>query len=371
MTIKIFQYFLFIFLLTAVGFQCGKSDVINDIKKDSSEKKETEQKVDKKTVSIIGVGDIMMGSNYPGTESLPPNDGQELFGGVKDILTDADITCGNLEGTLLYRGGTPKKCRDSSGNCHSFRMPTRYAGYLADAGFDFMNLANNHSGDMGSEGRESTYETLKKNEIEFGGTVDYPTAVLEAEGVKYGFTGFAPNAGTLSILNIDKAQDIVKDLKKECDIVIVFFHGGAEGLSAQRVTGNDEMYLGEKRGNVMEFARAVIDAGADVVFGSGPHVTRAVELYKGRFIAYSLGNFCTYGKFGLNGQMGIAPIIKVKINKKGEFIEGEIFPVKQVRRGFPVIDEEKKAINTVKSLTEKDFPGTGLVISDEGSIRKR
>ena len=369
--IKLLKYYLVIILLISAGFQCGKGDLKQDVKRDSFEKKDTVVKADKKSFTIIGVGDIMMGSNYPGVESLPPNDGKELFDGVKDILADAEITCGNLEGTFLDKGGTPKKCRDSSGNCHSFRMPTRYAEYLSDAGFDFMNLANNHSGDMGAEGRESTYEALKKNEIEFGGTVDYPTAVLESNGVKYGFTGFAPNAGTLSILNTDKAQEIVKNLKKECDIVIVFFHGGAEGLSAQRVTGKDEMYLGEKRGNVEEFAHSVIDAGADVVFGSGPHVTRAVELYKGRFIAYSLGNFCTYGKFGLNGQMGIAPILKVTVNKKGEFMEGKIFSIKQVRRGFPVLDEEDKAINTVKSLTEKDFPGTGLVIGEDGKIMKK
>lgn len=325
---------------------------------------------EKEMYSIIGVGDIMPGSNYPGEGSLPPDDGKYIFDGVSDYLQDADVTCGNLEGTLLDRGGTPKKCRDSSGNCHSFRIPTRYAGYMADAGFDFLNLANNHSGDMGSEGRESTYETLEKFEIEFAGTIEYPTAVTEKDGVKYGFAGFAPNNGTVSILNSDRAAEIVKSLKKECDILIVFFHGGAEGLSAQRVTGRDEMYLGEKRGNVVEFAHAVIDAGADVVFGSGPHVTRAVELYKGRIIAYSLGNFCTYGKFGLNGQMGIAPILKVYVNKKGEFLEGKIIPVKQVRRGFPVYDESNAVVKTVISLTEKDFPETKLVLDESGKIEK-
>jgi len=319
--------------------------------------------------SIIGVGDIMPGSNYPGEGSLPPDDGKYIFDGVKEYLQDADITCGNLEGTLLDRGGTPKKCRDSSGNCHSFRIPTRYAGYMAEAGFDFLNLANNHSGDMGSEGRESTYETLKKFEIEFAGTIEYPTAVLEKDGMKYGFAGFAPNTGTVSILNLDRAQEIVEGLKKKCDIVIVFFHGGAEGLSAQRVTGRDETYLGEKRGNVVEFSHAVIDAGADAVFGSGPHVTRAVELYKGRIIAYSLGNFCTYGKFGLNGQMGLAPILKVYVNRKGEFLEGKIIPVKQVRRGFPVYDESNSIIKTMINLMEKDFPETGLEISDDGIIK--
>lgn len=366
---KIFKYskFLLVFLLIS-GCRTEKQ---TGSETDTTKSGSTEFTKEKEMFSIIGVGDIMPGSNYPGGGSLPPDDGRYIFDGVSEYLQNAEVTCGNLEGTLLDRGGTPKKCRDSSGNCHSFRIPTRYAEYMADAGFDFLSLANNHSGDMGGEGRESTYETLARFEIEFAGTIEYPTAVMEKGGVKYGFAGFAPNNGTVSILNPVNAREIVEDLKKECDIVIVFFHGGAEGLSAQRVTGRDETYLGERRGNVVEFAHAVIDAGADVVFGSGPHVTRAVELYKGRIIAYSLGNFCTYGKFGLNGQMGLAPILKVYVNKKGEFLEGEIIPVKQVRRGFPVYDESNAVVKTMINLTEKDFPETNLKISDNGKIIKK
>jgi poly-gamma-glutamate capsule biosynthesis protein CapA/YwtB (metallophosphatase superfamily) len=362
--------YLFVFIFSLITFQCRQETATNKSVDTvhASEQKITKEKI--KEISVIGTGDIMPGTNYPPPGALPPDDGKYLFEEVKDILQNADITCGNLEGTLLDRGGTPKKCSDSSGNCHSFRIPTRYAEYIKDAGFDFLNLANNHSGDMGTEGRESTYETLEKNDIEFAGTVEYPTVIMEKDGIKYGFAGFAPNNGTVSLINIEKAKRIISDLKKETDIVIVFFHGGAEGLSALHVGGYEETYLGENRGNVFEFSHGVIDAGADVVFGSGPHVTRAVELYNGRFIAYSLGNFCTYGKFGLNGQMGIAPIVKVYVNRKGEFIKGEITPVKQIKRGFPVIDEDKKVIRIIQSLTEKDFPDSKLMIKDDGRIEK-
>ncbi|MFA5403479.1 MAG: CapA family protein [Ignavibacteria bacterium] len=361
---------ILILILSVVSINCRQDTNIrknvDTVKtKDIEIKNENEE-----IVSIIGVGDIMMGTNYPSAGSLPPDDGKYLFDDVKEILKNADITCGNLEGTFLDKGGTPKRCNDS-GNCHSFRMPTRYAEYLYDAGFDFMNLANNHSGDMGLEGRESTYRTLEKNEISFAGTLDYPAAILEVEGIKYGFAGFAPNNGTVSLINIKKAKEIISDLKAESNIVIVFFHGGAEGNSAQRVSRYNETYLGENRGNVFEFAHAVIDAGADIVFGSGPHVTRAIELYKDRIIAYSLGNFCTYGKFGLSGATGITPIIKIFINKSGEFVRGEITPIKQIKRGFPVIDTDNTAIKTIKSLTKKDFPDTELNISDEGKIEKK
>jgi poly-gamma-glutamate capsule biosynthesis protein CapA/YwtB (metallophosphatase superfamily) len=363
---------LLISILLVFTFGC-KPDKPTHTTKDTTKVKESEVKKEKSDLlSIIGAGDMMLGTNYPSGESLPPDDGKYLLEDVKGILEDADITCGNLEGTFLDKGGIPKKCGDSTGkNCHSFRMPTRYAEYLQDAGFDFMNLANNHSGDMGPEGRESTYRTLEKYEISFAGTLDYPVAILKFDGVNYGFAGFAPNSGTVSILNLEKAAEIVSDLKKEADIVIVFFHGGAEGVSAQRVPRSNEMYLGEKRGDVYEFAHTVIDAGADVVFGSGPHVTRAIELYKNRIIAYSLGNFCTYGKFGLAGATGIAPILKVFVNRKGEFVKGEITAIKQVRRGFPVIDEKGTVIKAMQELTRKDFPGTGLVIEDDGNIQKK
>jgi hypothetical protein len=367
------KYYILLLFLPAFFLQCKPTSTYNYNKTDSVkiQKENLKEKEDKELISIIGVGDIMPGTNYPSAGSLPPDDGKDLFEDVKDILQNADITIGNLEGTFLDKGGTPKKCKDSTGNCHSFRMPTRYAEYLKEAGFDFMNLANNHSGDMGIEGRESTYKTLEKNDISFAGTLDYPTAILESDGIKYGFVGFAPNNGTLNLINIDKAKEIITDLKSESDIVIVYFHGGAEGNSAQRVSGYEETFLGENRGNVYEFAHAVIDAGADVVFGSGPHVTRAIELYNDRFIAYSLGNFCTYVKFDLRGAMGYAPIIKIYINNNGEFLRGEIIPVKQVRRGIPVTDEEKNVIKIMQTLTGKDFPESELIIGDDGRIAKK
>ena len=83
------------------------------------------------------------------------------------------------------------------------------------------------------------------------------------------------------------------------DIVIVSFHGGAEGSEYTNITKKTEIFLGENRGNPYEFSRVAIDAGADVIFGHGPHVTRSMDIYKNRFIAYSLGNFATYARMSL------------------------------------------------------------------------
>lgn len=320
--------------------------------------------------SIIMVGDMMLGTNYPSAASLPPDDGKFILSDPAPILQSADVTIGNLEGTLLNKGGTPKVCANPE-NCVSFRMPEHYAEYMKDAGFDIMNLANNHSGDMGDIGRKSTRETLDRYEIKYGGHISAPSSIFVKDGIKFGFTGFAPNNGTLSINDHKKAAKIVSDLKKECDIVIVSFHGGAEGSGATRVPKKREFYLGEDRGNCYQFAHDMVDAGADIVFGHGPHVPRAIELYKNKIIAYSLGNFCTYAKFGLSGNLGLAPVLKVYIDNNGNFKQGRIFPYKQVRRGFPVFDESYEAVKLMKRMTENDFPETPLDISPDGKITEK
>ena len=358
-----------IFLLASGCNSDNKQKSLIDEK--STDKNIIEKIADPDSVySVIMVGDMMLGTNYPSEYSLPPDDGRNILSEPKEFLELADITLGNLEGTLLNKGGTPKVCSDPD-NCVAFRMPEHYAGYIKDAGFDVMNLANNHAGDMGDIGRESTQKTLKKYGIKYGGQITAPTAIFEKDGIKFGFTGFAPNNGTLSINDIKKAAKIVSDLKKECNIVIVAFHGGAEGSGATTVTRKREFYLGEDRGNCYEFAHAMIDAGADIVFGHGPHVARGVELYNNKFIAYSLGNFCTYGKFGLSGNLGLAPILKLYITKEGNFSHGRIFPFKQIKRGFPVFDDSYGAVELIKRMTEKDFPETKIEISPDGKISKK
>lgn len=369
-TFKYISVLLLVFIVS-----CSKTENQKVNKQNLNEKQETktETKTESKQqdedtlISVIGVGDIMMGTNYPSTSSLPPDDGVTLFDDLKDILESGDITFGNLEGTLLNSGGTPKKCKEDN-NCVSFRMPEHYAAYIKDAGFDVVSTANNHSGDMGEMGRKSTMETLDKYGIKYAGYTIYRTTIVIKDGVKFGFTAFAPNTGTNDLNDIEGAAEIVSELKKKCDIVIVSFHGGAEGTGAQHVTGRREIFLGEDRGNVLEFAHAMVEAGADIIFGQGPHVARAMEIYKNKLIAYSLGNFCTYGKFGLSGALGLAPILKLYINKKGDFVRGRIFPTKQLKRGGPLYDDSNKIISIMQTLTKQDFPHTSLDIDDEGKV---
>lgn len=340
-----------------------------DIKKSNTQKND---KSDEKTeFTIIGVGDIMLGSNYP-FEYLLPENNANILENTQNILKNADITVGNLEGTLFDTGGTPKSCNNPN-VCYAFRMPSRYGKYLKQAGFDYLSIANNHSNDFGKIGIKETMRNLDILGIKYSGIKDIAeSTILEKNGKKFGFISFSPNSATVKLNDYNYAKKVISELKSKVDIVIVMFHGGAEGANAEHITKRHEIFHGEDRGNVYEFAHFAIDNGADIIFGQGPHVTRAVELYKNKFISYSGGNFATFGKINISGSMGIAPIFKIRIDNKGDFISGEIIPVRQTYKSLgPFIDSEKLAIKKIISLNKSDFPsGNGLFISEEGKINK-
>ncbi|NOR86232.1 MAG: CapA family protein, partial [Bacteroidales bacterium] len=281
------------------------------------------------------------------------------------ILQDADVTFGNLEGCFLNTGPTTKNCKDTL-KCYAFRMPDKYINCLSDAGFTVMSLANNHSGDFGMDGRKNTMRLLDSVGIEYGGLEIKPTAEFVIDSVKYGFIAFAPIRATLDMLNLKMASQKVRELKARNDIVIVSFHGGAEGREHEHVTREVEKFYGEDRGNVYQFAHLMVDAGADVIFGHGPHVTRGIEVYKDRFIAYSLGNFSTYARFNLSGPNGMAPIIKVFTNKEGEFLSGQIFSVRQIGEGGAQPDPYHRVLKRMQELNAQDFPESNLQILDNG-----
>jgi len=321
-----------------------------------------------KNIVITGVGDIMLGSTFPAGSLLPPGDNPLfLLGDLADSLKASDITFGNLEGSFLDNGDPAKKCRDTT-KCYLFRMPERYAAALQTAGFDFLSLANNHFGDFGIAARNRTKKLLDSLGINYGGLIEHPWSVLSKDSLIFGFCAFAPNTGTVNINDIVKAEEIVRLLADTCDIVIVSFHGGAEGADFQHVPKTDEVFYGENRGDVHKFAHRMIDAGADVVFGHGPHITRAIEVYNNRFIGYSLGNFCTYGKFNILGPNGIAPVIKLSVDSAGKFISGRIIPVFQTKTEGVRIDSGKRVIKKIQDLTTLDFPEGIINISDNGNI---
>jgi poly-gamma-glutamate capsule biosynthesis protein CapA/YwtB (metallophosphatase superfamily) len=321
---------------------------------------------DDSLVTLVAVGDIMMGSNYPAASYLPPVD-QFLLLPLHSYLQKADITFGNLEGTLLNEGGDVKKCGDPS-KCYAFRQPEYFADQLKTAGFDLLSIANNHMGDFGNSGRENTKRVLREKGFAFAGLETAPWDTITINGVKYGFTAFAPNTACLQITDYETAQRIVRQLDSICDIVVVSFHGGAEGSTKTHITRKTEIFYNENRGNVYEFARKVIDAGADVVLGHGPHVTRAIDHYKGRFISYSMGNFCTYGQFNLKGISGMAPLFQLQLQKDGTFVSGKVVSTQQVSPGGPKLDPNGGAYEQIKLLTSQDIPELKVNFETDGTF---
>lgn len=328
------------------------------------------------TIRIVAVGDIMMGTAFPDSTYLDPRivpgvSPAELIGAdLVEVLRSGDVVFGNLEGALFDEGGESKRCRNMDA-CYAFRSPEWYAGLLSGMGFNLMSLANNHSGDFLEAGRATTIAALEEHGIVYGGLAQAGaiTGTLELDdGTRVGLAGFSPNKGTVSIHDLDGLERLVSQLDRTHDLVIVSFHGGAEGADRTHVTREPEEFYGERRGNVYEFAHAAVDAGADVVVGHGPHVPRAVEIYRDRFIAYSLGNFWTWARFNLRGPNGLAPVLDLEVDRQGRVITARVVSARQMGLGSPRLDPGGRAARLIAELTREDFPEVGLKFGADGRI---
>lgn len=325
--------------------------------------KSTDKQASSGTVTVAAVGDTAFGI----TPTLPP-DPASYLSPVQGELK-GDVVFGNLEGTLTEVSESPK-CGPESSECFAFRAPPEYADYLAAAGFTLMSNANNHSFDFGEAGEEETIRALHRAGIEQTGLPGQIT-VVKAGGRRLAFLGFAPYANTPALTDIDTAEALVHRAAAEAAIVVVAIHAGAEGSDAQHVTGGEEEYLGEDRGNPEEFAHRTIGAGADLILGSGPHVLRGMEIYRDRLIAYSLGNFSGFHNFTLEGALGESAILHVTLGGDGSFRGGRLASLRLVEAGQPVPDPEEAAAQTVATLSTEDFGSTAVRIGKHGQLTAR
>lgn len=315
-------------------------------------------------ISMSAVGDVIMGD---APNNLPPNNGKGFFSDVQSSLT-ADLQMANLEQPLTDDTGVSKCSADTAGKtCFQFRSPPSYAKILKDAGFGLVNLANNHAYDFGPVGHTNTRKALDDAGVKYTGPPGMIT-VVDVKGIKVAVLGFAPYPWANDLLNIPKAQDLVRQAKKQADLVVIQVHMGGEGADHTHVKPGTEMFLGENRGDPIAFSHAMIDAGADVIFGHSPHVLRAMEFYKGHLIAYSLGNFAGYHALGYTGVVGVTGILKVTLRKDGSYVSGTLVPTHMVAPGSPRMDPQHQAISLVSGLTKSDFPKTGAQIATDGTI---
>jgi hypothetical protein len=316
-------------------------------------------------ISIAAVGDMMIGTDYP-EDHLPDDDGVSFLNAVAPILLSADIAFGNLESVLADGGEPGKTCRNLAA-CYLFRSPTRYANHYRDAGFDVLSLANNHARDFGEDGRTETMQALDAAGIYHSGR-EGEFASFKINETTVAVLAYAVTIDSNMMLDYELAEQTVAAFAESHDIVIVSFHGGAEGVAMMHVPFAEEEYFGEPRGDVALFARCMVDAGADLVVGHGPHVLRGIELYNDRLIAYSLGNFATYYGISVEGIKGIAAILLTTLDGNGRFIEGEIVSTVQIRPDGPSIDDEQRALNLIRGLSIEDFGDPGLTFLTDGRL---
>ena len=314
------------------------------------------------TVTIGWVGDTMLGR----AGAPAPDRGRGILAGTGRVTVAPDLMLGNLEGTLSV-GGT-SKCAAASANCHAFQVPPDHADALHRAGFDLMSLANNHAYDFGETGREQSAQALEESGIaSTGGPAEI--TVLEHDGMEVAVLGFAPYPWSAPLNDHDAAAELVREACEQADLVVVTMHAGAEGSDRTRTPVGTEVAYGENRGDSRRFARAVIDAGADLVLGAGPHVLRGMERYKGRLIAYSLGNYAGWHNFSGDGTLGLSAILRVTLREDGTFARGILTPLTLRPPGTPVRDPGHASTRLIDQLSLQDFGERAVRLGRTGRLR--
>ncbi|MEL6164909.1 MAG: CapA family protein [Cyanobacteria bacterium J06628_3] len=332
--------------------------------KNSKKISDTQKKNTAKSIVIKAVGDVIPGTNYPNYR-LPSNSNQLISKSVRAYLSQSDVLFGNFETTLTNYRYSAKDV--SRGQVFAFRSPPEYAKLFSDVGFDVFNIANNHARDFGMVGFKDTMKNLKNVGIE---TLGHKNQILylNKNNNKIAMIGFAPYEFYNSINDLEAAKALVRKARKEANIVIISMHAGAEGTGALHTKNKTEYFYGENRGNSIKFARTMIDEGADLVLGHGPHVPRAMEMYKGKLIAYSLGNFLGYRTLSSVAQAGYSMILEVKMSSKGKVEKAKIIPVRMNREGIPYIDQNFNTVQLVRYLNKSDFPQSPININKKGEL---
>lgn len=251
----------------------------------------------------------------------------------------------NLEQTLGSIKNKPAKCSPLvSNHCFLFNSSKQvFDKFIAmkptDAAWVF-NQANNHSMDYGQFVQEQTFNIIQNSNAYSVGTIKKPYSTISQEDSNFVILGASPHLGTNEI---DKPLlNQVRNLKEKGYFPIVVMHMGAEGESEHIVKDKREIFLGKDRGNIYQLARNLIDEGAVAVVGHGPHVIRPMQWYKGKLIAYSLGNFLAPYGFSTQSRTGQGSILKIDFNDKGEIVSHDSKAFVHTRKSYPSLYQEGK-----------------------------
>jgi hypothetical protein len=320
------------------------------------------------SIALSAAGDITLGENG----SYPRGGARALLEGVRRYLR-GDIVLGNLETVLgdearaRQLGGAPT-CPEPPDPCFNFIAPAAFALGLRSSGFTILNLANNHASDFGRVGEAMTTGALASARLRWTGKPAQIT-FLRAHGVRVAVIGAAPYPWAQNLLDVHGTARLVRSAARRAQIVVVTMHLGTEGAGADHVRPGMETFFDERRGDPVAFAHAMVDAGADVVVGHGPHVLRGLEWYRGRLIAYSLGNLSGFRTLSTTGSLGISAILHLRLAANGAFAGGKLTPLRLDASGTPRFDLTRAAFVLLRQLSRADFGGRAVRITKTGSLR--
>lgn len=268
-------------------------------------------------VSVLIVGDIMLDRNV--RNKIKELGLDAFFAGVRDLISDADIAVGNLEGPFTPHESITASLKNKA---LQFTFDPALVPELSALGFDIFGLANNHTLNFGVKGLQMTREYIRNVGMLYYGEPNNKeeiSVVAEKNGIKVGLIGFHE----FSYINFDKVMAEIERLRPEVDVLIVTPHWGPE-------------YESEPNAKMRKWAHEFIDRGADAVIGTHPHVVGAIEDYSGKKIYYSLGNFAFDQYFSEETSTGLYVIMNIEKVKERVGIEYETGIVNIARDGITI-----------------------------------
>lgn len=292
---------------------------------------------------------------------------------LTNSLKNKDLFLVNLEGAFCKNKSDIKKC--SSDKCFKvIHEESKTLRKLKELTVDYTSLGNNHILDCSKTGEEYTQELMRKNNISYSGTREKPYTIIQRKNKKIAVYSVGFNNFISSFNDKSKFTQIAKELsekkaRKEIDYIIAMIHMGTENKEVSSlVTGETEIFYGENRGNPKEIAKFLIDNGADVIVGHGPHVLRAIDIYKNKVIFYSLGNFYTDKGINTNGLNGLSVLANAEIDDHGNFVRGKLISLQQQTSHKPLIDLQMKSCKRVNELSRNM---SSNVLFDGCSFKKK
>lgn len=298
---------------------------------------------------LIATGDLVF------SENAQVN--RRAFRHFTSQFAQADLVLGNLEGAITNEQTSRKPF--IPGRSYSFRFPVDTAAVLKAANFHLISIANNHSNDYGANGFADTQKYLSAEGIAYTG-LSGSYEILQVKGTRVGLIALSHYPKYNNVNDLAATAKLVSKVRAQSDLVVLYYQLGGEGEKAVFLTNSAEVFLGEQRGNARKFAAAMIDAGAGVLIGHGPHVIRAAECIKGVPVLHSVGNFVSTGGLSTRRLSSVSLLPELLFDAQAQFRAIRVIPVVFDAERLPALDTSGRAVHLINWLNghaERTIPG--------------